>query len=243
MTRLLRTEATLLRRDPTTSLLGVLAPVVILIGISFMPEARDVSDDLGGLSAVDVFVPTLSVFAIASMALIVMPGYLASYRELGILRRLRTTPLSPSALVVSQIALNAVVALTAVVAVTVVGNLALGVALPGSAAGWVAAVALATASLLAVGMLVAALAPTAKLAGAIGPLLWFPFMFLGGLWIPREEMGATLVQISDLTPVGAAVGAIGQASSGSFPDAGLLAVMAVWAVGATIVAAVNFRWE
>ncbi len=244
MSTLLRTEATLLRREPVTILLGLLAPIVILIGISFIPDARNPNDDLGGLRTIDTYGPTLAIFAIASLGLIVMPGQLALYREIGVLKRLRTTPVGPLRVVVVQLALNAALALTAVVAVTLVGHFALDVPLPDPILGWVVAVVLATTALMALGMVVAALSPNARVAGGVGPLLWFPLMFFGGLWVPREAMSDGLRQISDLTPVGAAVGALQDVTTGgTFPGAGLLAVLAAWTVVMTAVAVRGFRWE
>jgi ABC-2 type transport system permease protein len=240
---LLRTEAKLLLREPVSVLLGLLAPIVILVGISFLPDAKDASQDLGGLRAIDTFVPTLSVFAVASLGLITLPNQLAGYRSAGVLKRLRTTPASPLGVVLAQLALTTALGLTAIVLVTVVGHLAFDVPLPDPAAGWVLAVVLATTSLLSLGMVIAATA-SSKAAEAVGPALWFPLMFFGGLWVPRPQMSEGLRQVSDLTPVGAAVGALQDVTTGgAFPDAKLLLVMATWTIVATAISVRTFRWE
>lgn len=241
---LLRTEARLLRREPATILLGLLAPVLILVGISFLPEAKDATADLGGLRTIDTFVPTLSVFAVASLGLIILPTQLATYRELGVLKRLRTTPARPARVIAAQLALNSVLGVAAIAVVTAVGHLAFDIPLPDPIAGWALTVLLATTSLLALGLVIAAVARTAKLAGAIGPALWFPLMFFGGLWVPRPAMSDALVRISDATPVGAAVGALQDVTTGgTFPATGYLLVMAAWTVVLTAVAVRAFRWE
>ena len=85
---------------------------------------------------------------------------------------------------------------------------------------------------------------SAKLAETLGPALWFPLMFFGGLWVPRPQMSDGLRAISDLTPVGSAVGALQDVTTGGvFPDAKLLLVMAVWTVVALVIAVRTFRWE
>jgi ABC-2 type transport system permease protein len=45
----------------------------------------------GGLTTLDVYVPILLVFALALLSLVAMPATLAGYRELGVLRRLKTS--------------------------------------------------------------------------------------------------------------------------------------------------------
>ena len=45
----------------------------------------------GGLTTLDVYVPILLVFALALLSLVAMPATLAGYRELSVLRRLKTT--------------------------------------------------------------------------------------------------------------------------------------------------------
>ena len=54
-------------------------------------------------------------------------------------------------------------------------------------------------------------------AGAIGTLLFFPLMFFAGLWVPQATMPATLRDISDYTPLGAAVQALQDAAGGHWP--------------------------
>jgi ABC-2 type transport system permease protein len=118
-----------------------------------------------------------------------------------------------------------------------------GTALPTQPLGFLVAFVLAAASLYAVGLLVAAVAPTGKAAAGIGTVLWFPIMFFAGLWVPREAMPDTLNRIGDFTPLGAGVQAMQDAWNGSWPDLLHLAVMAAFAIGASLAAARLFRWE
>ena len=90
---------------------------------------------------------------------------------------------------------------------------------------------------------VAAVAPTGRTAGVIGTMLFFPLMFFAGLWIPRAQMPASLVRISDFTPLGAAVGAMQDSMHGSWPHPSALAVLAGYAVVFTVAAIRFFRWE
>jgi ABC-2 type transport system permease protein len=74
-------------------------------------------------------------------------------------------------------------------------------------------------------------------------MLFFPLMFFAGLWIPRAQMPASLRQISDFTPLGAAVQGLQDSMRGAWPHPAGLAVLAGYAVVFTVAAVRFFRWE
>jgi ABC-2 type transport system permease protein len=117
------------------------------------------------------------------------------------------------------------------------------VALPGQPVGFLVTYALAAIAMLGLGTLIAALAPTGRAAGVIGTMLFFPLMFFAALWIPRATMPASLQQISDFTPLGAAVQALQDSLHGSWPHPSALAVLAGYAVVFSVAAARFFRWD
>lgn len=240
---LLRTQARLFLREPITLLWGIALPVVILVAIG--AAAGDHHErDLGGLRVIDTYVPTLAIFSLAILAINALPPALAQDRERGILRRMATTPVRPSRLLAAQLVIHAVVALVSLVAVVLVGRFAFDVRLPDPFGGFVLVLVLTGASLLSIGVLLAAVAPTARAANGLGAMTFFPMMFLGGLWIPRATMSDTLLHISDATPVGAAIGALQDVTTGgSWPSIGALAVIAAWGIVAAFLATRLFRWQ
>jgi ABC-2 type transport system permease protein len=102
---------------------------------------------------------------------------------------------------------------------------------------------LATASIFAIGLLVGARVRSPASAAAIGMAIYFPLLFLGGLWVPLEVMPDGLRAVSDLSPLGAAVQALDDAWQGITPSAQSLIVMVAWALGAGALAVRFFRWE
>ncbi|MGE4426332.1 MAG: ABC transporter permease [Solirubrobacteraceae bacterium] len=242
-TRLLRTQVRLFLREPLAVAWVLGLPVIILLVIG-ATTGGERQADLGGLRVVDTYVPTLSVLSLAMLAFSALPATLVNDREWGILRRLATTPVGPRRLLTVHLTIYATVAAVSLAAVVVVGRLAFGVPLPDPFIGFVIVLVVAGGSLLSIGVLLAAVAPTGRAAGALGAMTLFPTMFLGGLWLPREAMSDTLRQISDLTPVGAAVGALQDVTTaGAWPSAGALLVMVAWGVAAALPAAYAFRWE
>ena len=87
------------------------------------------------------------------------------------------------------------------------------------------------------------MAPSGRGANAIGALLFFPMMFFAGLWLPRAAMPPVLRDISDFTPLGAAVQALQDSAQGHWPHPLDLAVMACYALVFGVAAARLFRWE
>jgi ABC-2 type transport system permease protein len=242
--RLTIVESKLFLRDAMSVILGIAFPglLLLLLGVA-LPGFREVADDLDGLRPIDIYVPIVLAVAIATIGVSVLPSYLATYRERGVLRRLATTPVGPVKLLGAQLAVNGGAALVAVALAVAVGTAAFGVDLPHQMVGFLIALVLGTAAMFAVGLLIAAVAPSAKTANGIGMTVYFPMLFAAGVWTPGPVMPDVVRQISDFTPLGAASQAMQDAWTGTFPSALHLAVMAAYGLAAGALAARLFRWQ
>ncbi len=219
-------EARLVRRQPTNMIGSIGLPVVLIIIFGEPPSFHRSLPGYGGLILFDAYVPIIMVLGLTLLALLGLPGPLVSYRELGILRRLSTTPVPPSWLLAAQVVVQLGIALAGLAIVNTVSVVAFGAPVPKSAGGLALSCLLAIGGLFALGLLIAALAPTANSVNAIGRLALFPLMFFAGLWLPRAIMPAVLQDISNYTPLGAAVEAIQDSVQTGFPPAAPLLVLA-----------------
>jgi len=127
--------------------------------------------------------------------------------------------------------------------VIAVGRLAYHVPAPVATGWFVLSLILGIAALFSLGLLVASVAPTARSAAGLGWLLFFPNMFLAGVYFPTEEMSPVMRQIGTFTPLGAALHAVRDSWMGLAPRPEYLGIMAAYAVIAAAVAARFFRWE
>ena len=236
-------ETKLFLREPVGVFFAVLFPTILVAILGSVPSFRQPSQDLGGQSVVDLYVPISIALSLALLALTALPSYLATYRERGILRRLAVTPMPSTQLLIAQMLTNLLMAIVAVALVITVGRIAFDVALPRQIVGYAAAFLLAAAALFAMGLLVAALAPSGRAAPSIGMILYFPLMFFAGLWIPRAVMPAALRHFSDFTPLGAGVQALQDAAVGRWPQPLDIAVMVAYVIVFGVAAARLFRWE
>jgi ABC-2 type transport system permease protein len=183
------------------------------------------------------------VLGLTMLALLGVPGPMVSYREIGVLRRLSTTPVPPSWLLAAQVVVQLSVALAGLLIVNLAGVTVFGAATPKSVAGLALSCLLAIAGVFALGLLIAAVAPTSGSVNAIGRLALIPLMFFAGLWLPRALMPQLLQDISNYTPLGAAVEAIQDSMQAGFPPARPLLVLAAYAVIFGFAARRFFRWE
>jgi ABC-2 type transport system permease protein len=236
-------EARLARRQPLPIIGSIGLPVVLMIIFGELPSSSTTVSTLGGLTLFDTYLPIIMVLGLTMLTLLGLPSPLVSYREIGVLRRLSTTPVPPSWLLAAQVAVQLCVALTGLLIVNVVSVTAFGAADPKSPAGLALSCLLAIAGLFALGLLIAAVAPTSGSVNAIGRLALIPLMFFAGLWLPRALMPQILQDISNYTPLGAAVEAIQDSMQTGFPPARPLLVLAAYAVIFTLTARRFFRWD
>ncbi|MFG2276944.1 ABC transporter permease [Streptomyces chartreusis] len=242
-TAVLRTEARLLAREPG-SLFWILAfPPLLLAILGAVPAFREHQDGLGGLRVVDAYVPVTVLVGMIVAGVQAMPVGLTGYREQGILRRMSTTPVRPSALLSAQMLVHALAALLSALPALTVGRLAYDVRLPGQPYGYLLALVLAVLVALALGSVIAAVSGTVKIAGAVGTAVFFPMLFSAGVWLPVQAMPDLMADIVGFTPFGAAAQALNAATAGDWPGWSHLAVMAVWTVALSAAAARWFRWE
>ena len=243
LSRLTLTESKLFLREPTAVFFMLVFPPVLLVIFGLVPSFREPDPDLGGVRMISVYTPIVVAMALALTALSALPQMFATYREKGILRRMRTTPVRPAYLLGAQLLMCTVVSVVVLVALLAIGRIAFDVALPTQVAGYALSYVLAVVSMLSIGLLLASLAPSGRGAGAIGSVLFFPVLFFAGLWAPRELMPEVLRRISDFTPLGAGVQSLADTAAGQWPQLLHVAVMLGWTVVAGGLAARYFRWE
>lgn len=242
-TAVLKTEIRLFRREPGGIFWIMLFPTLLLAVLGSIPSFRESDPNLGGLRPVDAYVPVAVLLGLIVGGLQGMPPTIAGYRENGILRRMSTTPVRPSALLTAQMLVVGGAGLLSALVTLAVGRLAFDVTLPGQPLGYLLALLLALLASLALGALLAALSRTTKIATAIGSTALFPAMFCAGVWLPVEAMPDVLGDIVGWTPFGAAARALNDAAAGDWPGWIHLGVLAAWTVLLTAAASRWFRWE
>lgn len=248
LARVTAVEARLALRDPANVFFALLFPAVLItvLGLA-MPWGSAPYDEtdplLSQISGITGYAPIVLTLAVGTVALSTYPTIIATYRGQGVLRRLSTTPLPPSRLLLAQIGVNVGALLVAAVLTLVAGMVIVGVTAPERPGIVALAFLLAATATFGLGSLVAARAPTAGAATGVGMTLYFVSLFFAGVWLPLPIMPDVLQNIAAWTPLGAG----SQAMLAGWVGAGVptreLLVMAGWTVVLVPLSARLFRWR
>jgi ABC-2 type transport system permease protein len=241
--RLAYVETKLFLRETGAAIAVFGLPVALVIGFGLIPGFGDPQKSLSGQIGTEYIASIGVAIVLATLGLNGVPMVIGQYRQRGVLRRLAVTPVRPLTLLTADLMVWAASAILSVALVVGVARLAYHVPAPVAAGWFVLSVLLGIAALFALGLLVAAAAPTARSAAGIGWLLFFPNMFLAGVYFPSEEMSPVMRQIGTFTPLGSALHAVRDSWMGLAPRPEYLGIMAAYAVIAAAVAVRFFRWE
>lgn len=245
---ILKTQARLYLREPANVFFALLFPALLLLAIGMAIPGMRAPISEGplaplGLRPVDLYMTSVLALAVATVALTTYPQVFAIYREKGVLRRLRTTPMPAWRLLVAEILVNLVALVLGVAGALVVAFGVFGVRPPEQPLVVLAALVLGAASMMALGSIVTALAPTTGAASAMGMSLYFPMLFFGGVWVSVALMPATLQNIATYVPLGAVAQALNEGWFGDGVPLLQLAVSVGWTVVLVPLAAKLFRWS
>ncbi len=203
------------------------------------------TDLFGGRGTIDVSVPAYIGLIILTVGFMSVPINTSARRELGVLRRLRVTPLHPIIYLASDVLVYFVMTLLGVALLVVTGKLLYNIRFDGNVLSVLAGFSLGALSTFVLGFLIAGLAPTARIAQTVGMVIAFPMMFLSGATLPLEIFPASVRDVSRFLPLTHVVTLMrglwaGEAWSSHVTEVVVLFGMLV--IGA-VVAAKTFRWE
>jgi len=139
--------------------------------------------------------------AIASIGFVMMPVHIASYRERGIIKRLKASNISMVSFYIAQFMAGFVMTILSTIALMIAAWLSYGIPSVSSYPGIIIGFIVATATFISIGILLGNLAPTARSAQAIGLLVFFPSFLLSGAGPPPATMTNIMSRISDVIPM------------------------------------------
>ena len=236
-------ETKLFLRQPEAAFFTLVFPLVMLF-IFGSVYGNEPTSFFGGRGSVDVSTPAYMAMIIAS-ALLTIAINVATYRERGILRRYRATPLRPTAILASQVVVNFVMTLLGALLLVIAARLVYGLRFEGNALSVLGAFTLSTLSFFTVGFLLAGLAPTVRVANIVGMVIFYPNLFLSGATFPKEMFPDGVLLVSRVLPLTYVVDLLqglwfGEPWGDHLTEVAVLVGML--AVG-VIVSAKTFRWE
>ncbi|MFT4604220.1 MAG: ABC-2 type transport system permease protein [Rhodothermales bacterium] len=233
-------------REPM-GVIGTLAiPVVLFVVLGKVFQG----DALMGVTMPDEFVPPFNIAVFASVfiavgAVLSLVAIMSIYREGGILKRLRATPLSPLTILGSHVAVKLLFTALGLAALVLAGKRLLPGLLDVPLLSFSVAVLFSTLSILSVGFVIASLVPTARFAQPVGSAIIYPMVAISGLFFPLAALSDGMQFFANLLPMTHAVGLVNGVWAGGdwlllWPH--VLGLVAVFVVFSALSAKV-FRWE
>ncbi len=244
----LRYEQVAYWRNPQAAFFTFLFPILFLVIFASLNSGTTISF-LGGMSYNQYYIPGITSFGVMSACYTNLAVTLAFRREQGILKRLRATPLPASSLIGGMLLNALVVTVILVVLTSAVGIGFYGVTFPRHWAALALALLTGSVCFCALGVAVSALVPNEDAAPAIVNGVFFPVVFLSGIFFPLHPHSG-LSRVADVFPVHHFAQAMFAAFDPRIPHGALegiawhdLAALGAWALAAVVVAIRRFRWE
>ena len=231
-------------REPMGVVASLLLPVVL-----FVIVARALRFSSGG-SGIPVSRLPFNITILTSMLIVLgavqsLVAIMAIYREGGILKRLRATPLSPVTILGSHVLVKLAFTLATMVLMILTGRRVLPGAMPEDAASFIAAVMLGTTSILSFGFVMASLVRSARFAQALGAAMTYVMLALSGVFIAVDKLPVWLRVVAYALPTTHAVTLMQAVWAGEGWGSQLVTVGALGAIFVACLAfsARWFRWE
>jgi ABC-2 type transport system permease protein len=222
---------------------GVPVLIFVLFGRMLGPRALQVSP--GVPRAISVDLPILASLLITTSTVLSLVAIIAIYREGGILRRLRATPLRPATILTAHVLVKLLFTAVTLAAMLLAGRSYYAVDAGVPLVSFTLALLFSTVATLSLGFLIASVVPTARFAQPIGTLLLYPMLGLSGLFVPVAALPPLLQALARALPLTYAVSLLGGIwrNEGWAAHAGDVAILAVMFAAFTALSARVFRWE
>lgn len=244
--RLTWVEIRIFLREPLGAL-GTLVPVAVFLVLGRITEYMV---ERGGPSVATAMergadtrpdLPVLAGMLIAVNAVLSLVSVVSIYREGGILKRLRATPLRPHTILLAHVLVKLFFTAVTVTLMIVVGRRYIPPDTQLPAVPFALALLVTTLSILSIGFLIASLVPTARLAQPVAAFTLYPMLAVSGLALPVEMVPEPLRYLPLTFAVSLLKGiAHGDAWSQHVGDVGALAL---YFLLFTALSAKVFRWE
>lgn len=237
-------EVKLFLREPFAIFFTLGMPLMMMIVFSsvFGDEVAGYED----FTVADLIQPAAVATILGYLGLMGIPIALAEYREMGVLRRFKASPLGIWSLMAAHLAVQFVFFVVGSAVVIGASALLFGTRFRGDLLAFLGVALTSALAMFAIGFLLVGLTRGARTAQAVGVGLFFPMLFLSGATIPRSEFPDWLFALSEFVPLSMVVDNLGAAWIG-MPFAGdnWLAVLylLVIAGAAALFSKRLFRWD
>jgi len=238
-------EIKIFMREPLGAFGTIGFPVLIFIILGRIAGRGVAPSSFAATGFIRVGLPVLASVLIAVSSVLSLVTIISIYREGGILKRLRATPLRPQTILTAHVIVKLMLTAATLGLMVLAGKRYYPVGFHAPFLSFTVALLISTLSILSIGFLIASIVPTARFAQPIGAVIMYPMIAVSGLFVPIESLPPVLRAAARVLPLGYAVPLLqgiwnGDPWSAHLGDvAGLVLVFVVCAA----LSAKVFRWE
>lgn len=198
------------------------------------------------ISFIDFFVPGILAMSLMNSGVIGLATSFVTYRERGILRRIKVTPFSLTSFILARIVTQLIVAVLQAGILVALGRLVYGLTLRGNVLVILLGITVGALCFLSIGFAISGIARNTETAASYANLITFPMLFLSGVFFDVDAMPGWLRPIVNALPLKYLVDALrepmtrGNGLGEIWLD--LVILLAIFAV-AMAIAVRFFRWD
>lgn len=238
-------EVKIFVREPLGLVGTLVIPVIVFVLLGRILGARSGDRSAQFARTLAVELPVLAGVLIATGAVLSLVTIISIYREGGILKRLRATPIRPQTILTAHVIVKLGFTAATLGLLMLAGRRFVPTGTDVPVVGFAAALIISTLSLLSVGFVIASAVPTARFAQPIGTLILYPMIAISGLFVPIDVLPAGFQMLAKVVPFTYAVSLLRGAwlREPWSAHAGDIAALALTFVVCTALSAKIFRWE
>jgi len=236
-------ETKIFLREPMGAIGTILVPVIVFVVAGRMINSRAPAPSMSNFARVGL--PVMATILIVISTVLSLVTIISIYREGGILKRLRATPLRPQTILSAHVLVKLMLTTASLVLMFLAGKRYIPPGVHPPLISFGVALAISTLSLLSIGFVIASIVPTARFAQPIGAIVLYPMVGISGLFVPVETFPPMLRVVAHASPMTYAVSLlqgmwVGDAWSAHVGD---VAALAGFFLLFTAISAKVFRWE
>jgi ABC-2 type transport system permease protein len=238
-------ELKIFLREPLGAFGSIVFPVLVFVVLGRFAGGRITPSSLSPAGFARVGLPVFVAVLISLSGVLSLVTIISIYREGGILKRLRATPLRPQTILAAHVLVKLTLTALTMALTVLAGKRYFPIHAGFPIFGFSLALLISTWSILSIGFLIASFVPTARFAQPIGAAILYPMIGVCGLFVPVQSLPPALQVVARLLPLTYAVSLLegilkGEAWSAHMGDVAALVV--VFAI-CTALSAKVFRWE
>jgi ABC-2 type transport system permease protein len=238
-------EIKIFLREPMGAFGSIILPVLVFVIAGRFVGGRNTSSSIAAPSFLHTELPVFVAILIALNGVTSLVTIISIYREGGILKRLRATPVRPLTILTAHVLVKLLLTVATLALMILAGQRYYPVNVHVPILGFTLALVISTWSILSIGFVIASVVPTARFAQPIGTAILYPMIGVCGLFVPVHSLPPALQTVARLTPLTYATSLLqgiweGEPWSAHWSD--IVALVAVFAICSAISTKV-FRWE